>query len=112
MGLRADINRTKAYLCLDCGVCTGSCPVSRYNPAYSPRLTVDSWLAASGCFALSIMAMYLLILGLFIPASMIERDARLRKFLADIGVNSILAVRLVGVIMALAAAALVVFGLI
>lgn len=41
MSLRPAINRTKAYLCLECGVCTGSCPVSRYNPAYSPRLTVE-----------------------------------------------------------------------
>lgn len=32
--------RTKAYECLDCAVCTGSCPVSRLNPDFSPRLTV------------------------------------------------------------------------
>jgi heterodisulfide reductase subunit D len=41
VGLRADINRTKAYLCLECGICTGSCPVSRIHPDYSPRLTVE-----------------------------------------------------------------------
>ncbi|MDZ7261163.1 MAG: (Fe-S)-binding protein [candidate division KSB1 bacterium] len=31
------IKRTKAYYCLDCGKCTGSCPVSRVNRTYSPR---------------------------------------------------------------------------
>jgi len=41
VGLRADIKRTKAYLCLECGICTGSCPVSRLHPEYSPRLTVE-----------------------------------------------------------------------
>jgi heterodisulfide reductase subunit D len=41
VGLRADIDRTKAYLCLECGICTGSCPVSRLHPEYSPRLTVE-----------------------------------------------------------------------
>jgi heterodisulfide reductase subunit D len=41
VGLRADIDRTKAYLCLECGICTGSCPVSRIHPEYSPRLTVE-----------------------------------------------------------------------
>jgi heterodisulfide reductase subunit D len=39
--LREAVNKTKAYYCLDCGVCTGSCPVSRYDPKYSPRLTVE-----------------------------------------------------------------------
>lgn len=41
MSLRQAISKTKAYLCIECGICTGSCPVSRYNPAYSPRLTVE-----------------------------------------------------------------------
>ncbi|HVP56537.1 MAG TPA: (Fe-S)-binding protein, partial [bacterium] len=35
------IDKTKAYYCLDCGICTGSCPVSRLDPNYSPRLTVE-----------------------------------------------------------------------
>lgn len=39
--LREAVDKTKAYYCLECGVCTGSCPVSRYDPAYSPRLTVE-----------------------------------------------------------------------
>jgi len=39
-----EINKTRAYLCLECGVCTGSCPVSRFNPAYSPRLVVEKAL--------------------------------------------------------------------
>jgi heterodisulfide reductase subunit D len=39
--LRKAVDKTKAYYCLECGVCTGSCPVSRYDPTYSPRLTVE-----------------------------------------------------------------------
>jgi heterodisulfide reductase subunit D len=41
VSLRQAISDTKAYLCLECGICTGSCPVSRYDPDYSPRLTVE-----------------------------------------------------------------------
>jgi Fe-S oxidoreductase len=35
------INKTKAYYCLECGRCTGSCPVARIDRAYSPRLVVE-----------------------------------------------------------------------
>jgi len=38
------ISDTKAYYCLDCGVCTGSCPVSRCSPTFSPRLMVEKAL--------------------------------------------------------------------
>ena len=38
------IKKTKVYNCLDCGKCTGSCPVARVNREYSPRLTVESAL--------------------------------------------------------------------
>jgi len=38
------IKRTNAYLCIDCGECTGSCPVSRVNLNYSPRLNVEKML--------------------------------------------------------------------
>lgn len=44
MSLRTVVDKTKAYLCLECGVCTGSCPVSRYHDAYSPRMTVEKAL--------------------------------------------------------------------
>jgi heterodisulfide reductase subunit D len=44
VSLRPAIDKTKAYLCLECGVCTGSCPVSRHHPAYSPRITVEKAL--------------------------------------------------------------------
>ena len=44
MSLRPAVDKAKAYLCLECGICTGSCPVSRYNPAYSPRMTVEKAL--------------------------------------------------------------------
>jgi heterodisulfide reductase subunit D len=39
--LRDAIDKTKAYYCLECGICTGSCPVSRHDPLYSPRLMVE-----------------------------------------------------------------------
>jgi heterodisulfide reductase subunit D len=45
--LREAVDKTKAYYCLDCGICTGSCPVSRYDPLYSPRLTVERALLSS-----------------------------------------------------------------
>jgi heterodisulfide reductase subunit D len=35
------IKNTKAYYCLECGKCTSVCPISRREPAYSPRLTVE-----------------------------------------------------------------------
>ncbi len=38
------INETKAYYCLECGKCSGTCPVSRHNPAYSPRVMVENAL--------------------------------------------------------------------
>jgi heterodisulfide reductase subunit D len=47
VSLRPAVNKTKAYLCLECGICTGSCPVSRYNSAYSPRMTVERALLLS-----------------------------------------------------------------
>jgi len=40
--------RTQTYYCLDCGVCTGSCPVSRYQPTFSPRLIVEKALLGLG----------------------------------------------------------------
>lgn len=41
MTLAEAVNKTKAYLCLECGICTGSCPVSRVHAAFSPRLMVE-----------------------------------------------------------------------
>ncbi len=35
------LNATDARLCVECGKCTASCPVSRRNPDFSPRLTVE-----------------------------------------------------------------------
>ncbi|MEA3374803.1 MAG: (Fe-S)-binding protein [Chloroflexota bacterium] len=35
------LHRTRAFFCLDCGKCTGSCPVSRVDVAYSPRRTIE-----------------------------------------------------------------------
>ncbi len=33
--------RTRTVLCLDCGKCTGACPVTRVDATYSPRGTVE-----------------------------------------------------------------------
>jgi Fe-S oxidoreductase len=35
------IKETGAYLCLDCGKCTGSCPIGKTGALYSPRLIVQ-----------------------------------------------------------------------
>jgi len=39
------IAETGAYSCLDCGKCTAVCPISRYDPDYSPRLVVHNALS-------------------------------------------------------------------
>ncbi|MDY7077746.1 MAG: (Fe-S)-binding protein [Chloroflexota bacterium] len=38
------LHQTRATYCLDCGKCTGSCPVSRVDVTYSPRSTIDQVL--------------------------------------------------------------------
>ncbi len=35
------IDTTQTYFCLDCGVCTGSCPVARVFPDFSPRQIIE-----------------------------------------------------------------------
>ena len=35
---------TRAYLCLECGKCTVACPISHYDPDYSPRRVVYNTL--------------------------------------------------------------------
>ncbi len=41
MNYRSIVQRTRAYLCLDCGKCTGSCPLARVDLEYSPRRIVE-----------------------------------------------------------------------
>lgn len=41
MNYQPIIQRTRAYLCLDCGKCTGSCPLARVDLDYSPRRIVE-----------------------------------------------------------------------
>lgn len=41
MSIEKAIKESKAYLCMECGKCTGSCPVSRFNRGYSPRILVN-----------------------------------------------------------------------
>ena len=35
------VDTTQTYYCLDCGVCTGSCPVARVFPDFSPRQIIE-----------------------------------------------------------------------
>jgi Fe-S oxidoreductase len=44
MSISDIVDLTKAYYCLDCGICTGSCPVSRTTGDFSPRLMVEKAL--------------------------------------------------------------------
>jgi len=44
MELKEIIDKAKLFYCLDCGVCSGSCPVSRTPIEYSPRLQVGKLL--------------------------------------------------------------------
>ena len=44
MNLEGIIRETKTYYCLECGKCSSLCPISRYNPAYSPRVMVENAL--------------------------------------------------------------------
>jgi Fe-S oxidoreductase len=38
--LQEAFKETKAYYCLECGKCTGNCPITEFKPGYSPRLMV------------------------------------------------------------------------
>lgn len=40
----ADLKKTKAFLCLECGKCTAVCPISKHNQGYSPRRMVADGL--------------------------------------------------------------------
>lgn len=44
MNLEDIIKETKTFYCLECGKCSSICPISRYNPAYSPRVMVEDAL--------------------------------------------------------------------
>lgn len=45
MTLKDILLQTRAAYCLDCGKCTGICPVSRVDVTYSPRSTIERVLA-------------------------------------------------------------------
>jgi len=42
------LKKTNVQYCLECGKCSGSCPISRVNDAYSPRRTVEKFLLGFG----------------------------------------------------------------
>ena len=48
MNIEEAVKAYQTYYCLDCGVCTGSCPVSRVTPSFSPRLIVEKALLELG----------------------------------------------------------------
>lgn len=48
MNIEDAVKLHKTYYCLDCGICTGSCPVSRVLPSFSPRLIVEKALLELG----------------------------------------------------------------
>ncbi len=41
MSFPSIVQKTRAYLCLDCGKCTGVCPLARVDLDYSPRRIVE-----------------------------------------------------------------------
>lgn len=45
MAFKEIVRLTRSYYCLDCGKCTGSCPVARVDVTYSPRSTIESVLS-------------------------------------------------------------------
>ena len=41
MSIARAVKASRAYLCMECGKCTGTCPVSHFNHGYSPRVLVN-----------------------------------------------------------------------
>ena len=44
MSLEQVVEKHNAFYCMECGVCTGGCPVSRLVEGFSPRLLVEEVL--------------------------------------------------------------------
>ncbi|HID26598.1 MAG TPA: hydrogenase iron-sulfur subunit, partial [Methanosarcinales archaeon] len=42
------VKKTKVYYCVECGKCSASCPVTRVNDAYSPRVIIEKTLEGIG----------------------------------------------------------------
>jgi len=47
MSIQDLIDKTKVSFCQDCGVCTGSCPVSRVLPGFSPQAMVSKYVLSA-----------------------------------------------------------------
>ena len=47
MSIQNLIEKTKVSFCQDCGACTGSCPVSRVLPGFSPQQMVAKYVLSS-----------------------------------------------------------------
>ncbi len=41
MNIKEAIKHSRALLCLECGKCTGICPISKFNNGYSPRILIN-----------------------------------------------------------------------
>jgi len=48
MNIEEAVSKYQTHYCLDCGVCTGSCPISRVLPSFSPRIIVEKALLDLG----------------------------------------------------------------
>jgi Fe-S oxidoreductase len=44
LSLEDIIQETNTFYCLECGKCSGVCPVARFDPQYSPRVVVEEAL--------------------------------------------------------------------
>ena len=44
MNLEEIVQQTKTCYCLECGKCSSLCPISKYDPKYSPRVMVEDGL--------------------------------------------------------------------
>ncbi|MFC1914134.1 (Fe-S)-binding protein [Chloroflexota bacterium] len=44
MTLEDAVKKTNTYYCLECGKCSSICPISKYDPAFSPRVMIENAL--------------------------------------------------------------------
>jgi len=56
--LESMLKETRAFLCLDCGKCTGSCPIARLGGNYSPRMHIARMVYGYGSDVLADLDMF------------------------------------------------------
>ncbi|MFH0769028.1 MAG: (Fe-S)-binding protein [Chloroflexota bacterium] len=47
MTLEDAVKKTNTYYCLECGKCSSICPISKYDPTFSPRIMIENALLGS-----------------------------------------------------------------